>query len=92
MLTPEQKIDSEIASYLDFPRTDSNVDPLEWWRKECSRFPALAQLSKKYLCVCATSVPSERVFSRSGYVANPLRSRLRPDILDKLVFLSVNLQ
>ena len=92
LLTPEQKIDSEIASYLDFPRTDSNVDPLEWWRKECSRFPALAQLSKKYLCVCATSVPSERVFSRSGYVANPLRSRLRPDILDKLVFLSVNLQ
>ena len=40
LLTPEQRIDSEIASYLDFPRTDSNVDPLEWWRKECSRFPA----------------------------------------------------
>lgn len=92
LLTPEQKIDSEIASYLDFPHTDSDVDPLEWWKREHSRFPALAQLAKKYLCVCATSVPSERIFSRSGYVANPLRSCLRPDILDKLVFLSVNME
>ena len=44
----------------------------------------------KYLCTFATSVPSERIFSRSGYVANALRSRLRPDMLDKLVFLCSN--
>ena len=43
------KVDGEIASYLDFPAPDSDQQPLGWWKREHTRFPALSQLAKKYL-------------------------------------------
>ena len=67
------------------------MNPLLWWKAECRRFPALAHLAAKYLCVCG-SVPSERVFSRGGYIVNKYRSRLKPKNLNKLIFLSQNLK
>ena len=57
--TPRLQIQKEIESYLDFPPIDAEVDPLAWWKAERGRFPNLANLAKKYLCICGTSVPSE---------------------------------
>ncbi|MGH0181813.1 UNVERIFIED_CONTAM: hypothetical protein FKN15_014885 [Acipenser sinensis] len=37
---------------------------LQFWNSEGVRFPHLMKLAWKYLCMPATSVPSERVFSR----------------------------
>jgi hypothetical protein len=37
----------------------------------------IAKLARKYLCVCATSVPSERLFSIGGKTVHG-RSRLKP--------------
>lgn len=51
LLTPEQKVDSEIASYLNFPATDSDQEPQGRWRREHTHFPAFEQLPKKYLCM-----------------------------------------
>ena len=90
-VTPEEKAENEIGSYLEFPVAAIDTDPLQWWKKEEGRFPNLAQLAKKYLCVCGTSVPSERIFSKAGYINDHLRSRLDPKNVDKLVFLSVNM-
>ena len=90
-LTPLQKIKKEVTSYLDYPSLEPNTNPLEWWKAENSRFPNLLNLAKKYLCICGTSVPSERVFSSSGHIANNLRNHLTPNNVNKLVFLSKNL-
>ncbi len=46
---------------------------------------------RKYLCVCATSTPSERVFSTAGKVVGPQRALLKPDKVNMLVFLAKNL-
>ena len=42
----------------------------------------------KYLCICGTSVPSERVFSTAGHIASRSRSRLLPQNVSKLLFLA----
>ena len=51
----------------------------------------LAQLVCKYLLVPATSVPSEREFSRAGHIVNEQRACLLPQNVNMLVFLVENL-
>lgn len=43
-------------------------------------------------CVLATIFPSERVFSTSGSIVPCRRASLKPDTVDRLVFLSQSLQ
>ncbi len=91
-LTPEGRVDAELTAYLNFPQADVEANPLKWWKSEEARFPLLSKLSRKYLSICGTSVPSERVFSKSGFIVNDFRCALLPDNVDKLVFLACNLQ
>lgn len=46
---------------------------------------------KKYLCIPATSAPSEQAFSTSGNTVICQRSALKPERVDQLVFLALNL-
>lgn len=53
----------------------------------------LAPLNKiglKYLAIPATSVPSERMFYKSGYVMASRRSRLQADAVDQICFINQN--
>ena len=63
--------------------------PLEWWKAQEKQFPLLGRLIHRYLCICATSVPSERVFSAGGNIVTTSRSLLE---VDELVFLATNLK
>lgn len=60
-LTERQKVESELESYLKCLDADSESDPVEWWKLHERSFPRLSQLAKKYLCIPATSTPSERI-------------------------------
>ena len=62
-----------IDMYLQYP-TDKS--PLDWWKLECKRMPLLSVLAHKYLSLCATSVPSERVFSIAGHLVSKEHSSL----------------
>ena len=81
----------EMEAYIYQPCIDSDTKPLEWWKLNASFFPTLAKLAKKYLCIPATSVKSERVFSTGGYIINNFRSKLLPEHANILVFLANNL-
>jgi len=50
----------------------------------------LQPLLEKVLSVPATSAPVERVFSQSGLVMRPNRTRLGKTLLSQLVFLKCN--
>uniref|UniRef100_H3ARX0 BED-type domain-containing protein n=1 Tax=Latimeria chalumnae TaxID=7897 RepID=H3ARX0_LATCH len=65
--------------------------PPDWWRVNENRYRKLAHLAKAYLCIPATSVPAERVFSAAGLTVNRLRSHLSPEHVDMLIFLKKNL-
>ena len=59
---PSQRgqIHTEMSTYLQSAAADSESDPLQWWKKHEDMFPNLKNLAIKYLCVPATSSPSER--------------------------------
>jgi len=49
-------------------------EPLLWWKSEYVWYPVLGKVAKKFLCLCATSVPSERVFSCAGHIVSDSRT------------------
>lgn len=86
-----ESIEMELNSYLQAVEVDGETNPLEWWRQHEANFPRVASLAKKYLCIPATSAPSERAFSTSGNIVTCRRSALKPERVDQLVFLAHNL-
>ena len=66
-------------------------DSLQWWRNERQHFPILAILAQKYLCMCGTSMPSERLFSKSDFIVSGFRICLKPECVYKLAFLARNM-
>uniref|UniRef100_A0A8D8X7K5 Zinc finger BED domain-containing protein 1 n=1 Tax=Cacopsylla melanoneura TaxID=428564 RepID=A0A8D8X7K5_9HEMI len=78
----------EMRHFLASKVIDRTENPLEYYSKNKNVFPTLHELNMKYACIPATSVPSERVFSKTGQVTNSRRNRLAPDNLDKIIFLN----
>jgi len=64
---------------------------LIWWKENEKKFPHLAELAKKYLCIGATSVSCERVFSRAGWIVSKRRSCLSDKNVSTLTFISQNI-
>ncbi|XP_059418798.1 E3 SUMO-protein ligase ZBED1-like [Carassius carassius] len=81
----------EVSVYTSLPTIAVDKDPLQWWKDNEEEFPRLAKLAQKILCIPATSVASERLFSSSGNIQTVFRSSLKPDKLNMLVFLHTNL-
>ncbi len=50
----------------------------------------LASLAKMYLCVQASSTPSEQVFSTAGDTVSEERPQLLPERVDMLILLKKN--
>ena len=55
----------DLASYKDENPIAETENPHTWWRLNMNRFPVLANFVKTVLCVPATSVPCEQLFSTS---------------------------
>ncbi|XP_046873195.1 E3 SUMO-protein ligase ZBED1-like [Hypomesus transpacificus] len=63
--------DAELTKFLQEEAVDASSDPLMWWSDNHSRFPQIAKLAQKYMCICATSTSSERMFSTAGNIVTP---------------------
>ncbi|XP_078016760.1 E3 SUMO-protein ligase ZBED1 [Epinephelus lanceolatus] len=83
-------IEMEILSYRSGIPIPLNSSPLEWWKVNAYAYPILAPLAKAYLCIPATSVLSEHVFSTAGDIVSAQRSLITPEHVDMLVFLKKN--
>lgn len=53
-------------------------------------YPSLTRVMVKKLCLVATSVPSERVFSKTAHISSERRNRLKQAKVGSLVFLNAN--
>ncbi|KAJ4940762.1 hypothetical protein JOQ06_027054 [Pogonophryne albipinna] len=81
----------EIKGFLAEPLIPRKADPLEWWRVRALVYQNICTVMKTRLCIVATSVPSERVFSKTGQIITDRRNRLSPSKVRELVFLNANL-
>jgi len=99
---PCDRAEQELLRYLredplpiqdtdDSGSHQKNHNPIVWWKENGGRFATLAKLARKYLCIPATSVPSERLFSTAGCVVTARRACLDPDNVNILCFLKSNL-
>ncbi|CAK9292395.1 unnamed protein product [Gordionus sp. m RMFG-2023] len=71
----------EIALYLSEPPLKGYAIILDYWKINSGRFPRLSSMANDYLSAQASSVPSERVFSRACDTATKKRNRLAPNTL-----------
>lgn len=90
-LSVAMQLQNEFLLYDEVPEADVYSSPLVWWSQNSGRFKHLSALAKKYLCVAATSVASERVVSTSGNIVSAKRNRTDPELVDQLTFLAKNL-
>ena len=82
--------EAEISQYKKEPPINASENPLTWWSHHSDRYPSLSTMAKKYLCIPATSVPAERVFSTAGDAVTAQRSQLKSEHVDRLIFLKKN--
>ena len=82
-----------IKDYNVVPMVEMSIDPLTYWKgkKEEGLLPKMIPVVKKFLCVPATSVPSEQLFSKAGELIPARRNRLGKKMINILLFLNKNL-
>ena len=87
-IDPRTKIRQELERYdLEPPARGA---ALQWWRQRVSTFPNLSRMARKYLCIPASSVPSERIFSLAGNIVTKKRCSLTSANVNQLIFLNKN--
>ena len=87
----EASVKEEIERYYTITKPDTESNLLDWWKLQALSYPVLAKLAKNYLCICASSSPSERRFSASGNILSKKRTLLKAQKLNMVVFLAKNL-
>ncbi|XP_050057178.1 E3 SUMO-protein ligase ZBED1-like [Aphis gossypii] len=80
-----------VKQYLGMPYQDLSCKLAEYWEKHKTLLYPLNEVALKYASIPATSVPSERIFSKTGQIMSARRNRLLPENLDTLVFLNKNM-
>jgi len=80
-----------MRQYLNMPYQNLNCNVAEWWLSHKSILHPLSEIALKYTMIPATSVLSERIFSKTGQIMSARRNRLLPDNLDTLIFLHKNM-
>ncbi|XP_030764036.1 zinc finger BED domain-containing protein 4-like isoform X2 [Sitophilus oryzae] len=77
--------------YLERANSAEDADPLLFWKISGNELTPMDECARKFLCIPATSVESERSFSSAGQVITDRRSKLKSTNVDKLIFLHKNL-
>ena len=86
-------LQTELDNFLDAePNIPVSWDDaaLKWWANNASKYPHLSQVARAYLGIPATSVSSERLFSKTGLIISERRTSLTSQHAEQIAFLSQN--
>ena len=70
-------VTEELSMFLKSPIAPLKSNPISIWLDMATVYPNLSKIVMKYLNVLATSVPCERLFSKTGQIMNEKKSPLR---------------
>ena len=88
--TKEERINNEIEEYVKLTVFNHESNLVKLWKIRVTEFPVISKLARKYLCICASSSPSERLINVSGHVMSKKRNDVsKPDNVNMLVFLAM---
>lgn len=77
------QVRKKVLTYFGENSLAKEENPLLWWKANNDRYPMLARLAKSYLCIPATSTPSEQL-SAAGNIASKKRASLSQEHVDML--------
>ncbi|XP_058121973.1 E3 SUMO-protein ligase ZBED1 [Anopheles coustani] len=80
----------ELDNYLAAPLLHRTDDPIEWWNMEKHNLPILYQIMMRTLCIPASAVACERVFSKAGDIETKIRNTLTTSKIGKMLFIKHN--
>ncbi|KAH9102997.1 hypothetical protein AeMF1_020563 [Aphanomyces euteiches] len=98
----ETQVDLEYKAYMAYKVGEKEFDEiasmhdrefrvLSWWKhKGAMLFPIMALVARSILCVPASSAMSENNFSDAGNTITKKRNRLKPRVVNDLMFLRSN--
>jgi len=73
--------------FLSEPPISRTACPLRWWANNQAKYANIASVARSLLSVPATSVASERLFSKAGDIISKKRNQLAPSKADRIIFL-----
>ena len=86
-----ESIQHKLDLFVAEPTIHHDQCPLLWWAENHKSYPLVAEIARRLLAIPATSVPSERLFSKDGDVITKKRNHLTPTKADHVIFLMENL-
>ncbi len=97
------RVDNEYEAYMRHKVTDGEMKQcadgdvsaefhiLSWWRRKGKDlFPILARVVRSTLCIPASNAMSENNFSNAGNTVTKKHNRLKPRMINNLMFLRSN--
>lgn len=88
---PEQSESTEVQLYMNIASSENEGDLLMWWKTNEKIYPSLSKLARQLLAIPATNTASERAFSTAGHILGKHRASVKPETVNKLLFLHSNL-
>ena len=82
-------LENEIQRYSNTETTEVE-DIYDYWFSKRESYVILSNLALMLLASSGTSVPSERLFSKSGYQLWDRRNRLSPSRIEMIIFIQEN--
>ncbi|KAJ3688166.1 hypothetical protein LUZ61_017330 [Rhynchospora tenuis] len=75
----------ELKSYTLGKVESKEVDILDYWKRCSSTYPTLAMMARDIFAVPMSTVPSESCFSSANRILTDRRSKLGPNVFERLV-------
>ena len=85
---PEAASPTDVLDSFSVARADAGgTSALEWWKVHETKFPQLADLAKRHLCMPPSTTSCERLFSTAGWIVSERRNKLHTKMVEALVVL-----